>query len=201
MQEIEKFCYEEDEISLYDILDILLKYKKIIISIFLIGTIVSFGLALLLRNYNRKESAIQEFHLEYNALESNPYYQIINLTYVKFNPSSILQNDKYLDKFFEIKELKDEFYKKENIKEEFLVDEKIEFLSKIIKLENVNGTYRLKITTNENQNIVEKISEVYFSILNEEIPKKLKNLIQNERTEALVLNEEAIKKLEIIKKI
>lgn len=200
LQEREEFYYEEDELSLYDIVNILLKYKKMIISIFLIGLIASFGLALSLRNYNRKESANQEFRLMYNALESNPYYQMINLTYVKFNPSTILQNEKYLNSFFEIKELRDEFYKSKNLSDKFLLDKKIEFLSKIIKLENKDGVYSLKITANENLDIVEKISEIYFSILNEEIPERIKTLIETEKIEALVLNDEATKKLESIKK-
>lgn len=136
----------------------------------------------------------------YNVLESNPYYQMINLTYIKFNPSTILQNEKYLNRFFEIKELRDEFYKSKNLSDKFLLDKKIEFLSKIIKLGNNDGVYSLKITANENLDIVEKISEIYFSILNEEIPKKIKELILKERARAIILNKEATKKLESIKK-
>lgn len=200
LQEREEFYYEENELNLYDIINILLKYKKIIISIFLIGFIASFALALSLRNYNRKESAKQEFRLVYNALENNPYYQMVNLVYVKFNPSSILQNEECIDRFFVIKELNDEFYKKKNLQNKFLLNEKIKFISEIIKLENKDGVYSLKITANENLDIVEKISEIYFSILNEEIPERIKTLIETEKIEALVLNDEATKKLESIKK-
>ncbi|WP_147367674.1 hypothetical protein, partial [Fusobacterium necrophorum] len=65
-------CYEE-EISLYDILDILKKYKKKILQIIGIGILLSFGLALIARQF-RKEVAVREYKLNYDVLEKDSYF-------------------------------------------------------------------------------------------------------------------------------
>lgn len=102
-QERENFCYEDEEINLYDIVDIMGKYKKVIISILLIGFALSFALALSLRNYNRKEVTKQDFIVDYSILESSFYYQMINLNYVKFDPKTVFQKEEYIDRFLTVR--------------------------------------------------------------------------------------------------
>lgn len=199
LQERKDFYYEEDEISLYDIIDILKKYWKAIITIFLIGSILSFVFALGFRNYNRKESASQKFYLNYPILEKNPYYQMLNLSYIKFDPMSILQNEKYIDKFFEIEELNKEFEKSEIADKDLLLSEKIKFLSKFLSIKKDGDNYEVKVTANRELKISEKIIQMYFFILENEISNKMKELIEIQKEEAEYLNTYALKELETIK--
>lgn len=199
LQERENFYYEEDEINLYDVLDTILKYKKIIISFLLIGFIVSFGLALLLRNYNRKEITKQNFIVNYAVLELNPYYQMINLNYVKFDPKEIFQKEEYIDRFLTVNSLKEKFEKKMANEQGFIIDKKIKFLSEIIKLNTDNGVYSLTVVSDNKFNIGPEITDVYFSILKEEIVDRLKNLIIKEKEKAVILKNISSHKLDEIK--
>lgn len=199
LQERENFYYEEDEMSLYDILDIIAKYKKIIISFFLIGFIASFALALVLRNYKRKDITKQDFIINYTVLESNPYYQMINLNYTKFDPKVVFQKEEYLDRFLSIAPIKEKFEKNVGNEDSFLIDKKIKFLSEIIKLNEDKGVYTLTVSSDSKLNLGTKIVDIYFSILEEEIIEELKNLINIEKGKALILKNESSKRLDEIK--
>lgn len=199
MQERENFCYEDEEINLYDIVDIMGKYKKVIISILLIGFALSFALALYLRNYNRKEVTKQDFIVDYSILESSFYYQMINLNYVKFDPKTVFQKEEYIDRFLTVDYIKEEFEKKISEQEKFIIDKKIKALSEIIKLEENKGVYTLTVISDNKSNAGYEIIDIYFSILKEQIIERLKNLIKTEKDKAFILKNESSKKLDDIK--
>lgn len=199
MQERENFCYEDEEINLYDIVDIMGKYKKVIISILLIGFALSFALALSLRNYNRKEVTKQDFIVDYSILESSFYYQMINLNYVKFDPKTVFQKEEYIDRFLTVDYIKEEFEKKISEQEKFIIDKKIKALSEIIKLEENKGVYTLTVISDNKSNAGYEIIDIYFSILKEQIIERLKNLIKTEKDKAFILKNESSKKLDDIK--
>lgn len=198
-QEKENFYYEEDEISLYDIIDILIKYKKLIISIFLIGFLLSIGAALVFRNWNRKEIAKQDFSINYVSLENNEYYKMVGLTYTKYNPKEILQKESYIDKFLEIEELKQNFENAKTDNENLELERKIKFLSNIVTLTENKDSYTITVTTEKKLNIGSKVVEVFFNILEENTSSKLNKLVISEKERALLLNKEASEKLESIK--
>ena len=154
---------EEEELSLYEILEIVLKYKKQVIKILVIGFVLSFGLAVGLKDYNRKELGKQEFSVNYDQFDKKlEYYEINGISYKKFNPQIIVQSEEYIDKFLEIKELKESF-SKIKVTPINRVEEKVKFISKRIKVEQDKEkpeNYKLSIIALKKANITEKIDEI-----------------------------------------
>lgn len=194
---------EEKELNLYDIIDILKKYKNIIIKWCLIGFLLSFVIALGVRNFNKKEIARKTFTLNYEQFQNKlNYYEVMGFSYNKFDPVLILKDEKYIDKFLEIKELKDMF-NKVNTTVENRVDKKINFISKIITITTdktkEKEVYTLIVEADKNLNLVEKVVNKYFEILDSETSGNLKILIEKEKESSIVSNKEASKQLEEIK--
>lgn len=194
---------EEEELSLYEMLEMVLKYKKQLIKILVIGFVLSFGLALGLKNYNRKELGKQEFSVNYDQFDKKlEYYEINGISYKKFNPQIIVQSEEYIDKFLEIKELKESF-SKIKVTPINRVEEKVKFISKRIKVEQDKEkpeNYKLSIIALKKSNITEKIAEIYFKILNDEVVGKLDSIVKKEQSNSIKLNKEISTKLEEIKK-
>ena len=194
---------EEEELSLYEILEIVLKYKKQVIKILVIGFVLSFGLAVGLKDYNRKELGKQEFSVNYDQFDKKlEYYEINGISYKKFNPQIIVQSEEYIDKFLEIKELKESF-SKIKVTPINRVEEKVKFISKRIKVEQDKEkpeNYKLSIIALKKANITEKIAEIYFKILNNEVVGKLDSIVKKEQSNSIKLNKEISTKLEEIKK-
>ncbi len=194
---------EEEELSLYEILEIVLKYKKQVIKILVIGFILSFGLAVGLKDYNRKELGKQEFSVNYDQFDKKlEYYEINGISYKKFNPQIIVQSEEYIDKFLEIKELKESF-SKIKVTPINRVEEKVKFISKRIKVEQDKEkpeNYKLSIIALKKANITEKIAEIYFEILDNEVVGKLDSIVKKEQSNSIKLNKEISTKLEEIKK-
>ena len=194
---------EEEELSLYEILEIVLKYKKQVIKILVIGFVLSFGLAVGLKDYNRKELGKQEFSVNYDQFDKKlEYYEINGISYKKFNPQIIVQSEEYIDKFLEIKELKESF-SKIKVTPINRVEEKVKFISKRIKVEQDKEkpeNYKLSIIALKKANITEKIAEIYFKILNNEVVGKLDSIVKKKQSNSIKLNKEISTKLEEIKK-
>lgn len=196
--------YIEDEMDLYELLNLLKKYKKMITTTLIIGIVISFVSAILLRNYDRKESATKTFSLNYEQFQKRlDYYEIIGFNYTKFDPTIILNDEKYIDKFLEIPELKKSF-EKIKITEKNRVEQKIKFISKIITItmskEKISENYTVTVIGNKDLNIVEKIMEKYFEILENEIVSNTKVLVKKENEDLKIKNNNASKKLEQLKK-
>ena len=156
-----------------------------------------------MKDYNRKELGKQEFSVNYDQFDKKlEYYEINGISYKKFNPQIIVQSEEYIDKFLEIKELKESF-SKIKVTPINRVEEKVKFISKRIKVEQDKEkpeNYKLSIIALKKANITEKIAEIYFKILNNEVVGKLDSIVKKEQSNSIKLNKEISTKLEEIKK-
>ena len=190
---VEDDFQEENEISIYDIVNIFIKNIKLFVIVSILGIIVT-CLYIGKRVIFDKNSVLAiNYTLNYAELES---YLGGKVYYPKKSPNEILLEDKYLKKFFENKELK-EYYEKNvkenrdniNIKRQFLIDNKI--LENISRKENLEikdspiipDSYKVTVKINKRYdkdgNVSYKILEAYLNILkdyyNENVFKYINN--------------------------
>ena len=190
---VEDDFQEENEISIYDIVNIFIKNIKLFVIVSILGIIVT-CLYIGKRVIFDKNSVLAiNYTLNYAELES---YLGGKVYYPKKSPNEILLEDKYLEKFFENKELK-EYYEKNvkenrdniNIKRQFLIDNKI--LENIFRKENLEikdspiipDSYKVTVKINKRYdkdgNVSYKILEAYLNILkdyyNENVFKYINN--------------------------
>ena len=190
---VEDDFQEENEISIYDIVNIFIKNIKLFVIVSILGIIVT-CLYIGKRVIFDKNSVLAiNYTLNYAELES---YLGGKVYYPKKSPNEILLEDKYLEKFFENKELK-EYYEKNvkenrdniNIKRQFLIDNKI--LENISRKENLEikdspiipDSYKVTVKINKRYdkdgNVSYKILEAYLNILkdyyNENVFKYINN--------------------------
>ena len=190
---VEDDFQEENEINIYDIVNIFTKNIKlfIIISVLgIIGTCLYIGKRII---FDKNNVLAINYTLNYAELES---YLGGKVYYPKKSPNEILLKDKYLEKFFENKELK-EYYEKNvkenrnniNTKRQFLIDNKI--LENISRRENLEikdspiipDSYKVTVKINKRYdkdgNVSYKILEAYLNILkdyyNENVFKYINN--------------------------
>ena len=190
---VEDDFQEENEINIYDIVNIFTKNIKlfIIISVLgIIGTCLYIGKRII---FGKNNVLAINYTLNYAELES---YLGGKVYYPKKSPNEILLEDKYLEKFFENKELK-EYYEKNvkenrnniNTKRQFLIDNKI--LENISRRENLEikdspiipDSYKVTVKINKRYdkdgNVSYKILEAYLNILkdyyNENVFKYINN--------------------------
>ncbi|MGF6906977.1 Wzz/FepE/Etk N-terminal domain-containing protein [Fusobacterium sp. PH5-44] len=104
---------EENEINLYELLDIILKRKMIIIIVTVLGTILSFGSALYYSKNISKEKYAQNFTVNYNIFNEDELIKTGNLKTIEI--LTLLNNNDVVDEFFEIDKLR-EIYEKKNKK-------------------------------------------------------------------------------------
>ena len=191
----EDICYE-DEIDLYGIWDMISKYKKGIIGIVVIGFILSFAAAMVARGF-RQEYTEQQYEIYYGELNNNPYYQMANLSYRRFDINSVLQDEKYIDRFLEIPALKELYKEGKNPKMEIF--NKREFINKIIILDKAkSGHSRIKVQLDSKLGGADEIISTYFQILKEEIPDKIQSVMAKELVFAKENNKLAEVKLQKI---
>ena len=136
---VEDDFQEENEISIYDIVNIFIKNVKLFVIVSILGIIVTclyIGKRII---FDKNNVLAINYTLNYAELES---YLGGKVYYPKKSPNEILLEDKYLEKFFENKELK-EYYEKNvkenrdniNTKRQFLIDNKV--LENISRRENL----------------------------------------------------------------
>ena len=190
---VEDDFQEENEISIYDSVNIFITNIKLFVIVSILGIIVT-CLYIGKRVIFDKNSVLAiNYTLNYAELES---YLGGKVYYPKKSPNEILLEDKYLEKFFENKELK-EYYEKNvkenrdniNIKRQFLIDNKI--LENISRKENLEikdspiipDSYKVTVKINKRYdkdgNVSYKILEAYLNILkdyyNENVFKYINN--------------------------
>ena len=190
---VEDDFQEENEINIYDIVNIFTKNIKLFIIISVLGIIVTclyIGKRII---FDKNNVLAINYTLNYAELES---YLGGKVYYPKKSPNEILLEDKYLEKFFENKELK-EYYEKNvkenrdniNTKRQFLIDNKI--LENISRRENLEikdspiipDSYKVTVKINKRYdkdgNVSYKILEAYLNILkdyyNENVFKYINN--------------------------
>ena len=190
---VEDDFQEENEISIYDIVNIFIKNVKLFVIVSILGIIVTclyIGKRII---FDKNNVLAINYTLNYAELES---YLGGKVYYPKKSPNEILLEDKYLEKFFENKELKDYYEKNEkenrdniNKKRQFLIDNKV--LENISRRENLEikdspiipDSYKVMVKINKGYdkdgNISYKILEAYLNILkdyyNENVFKYINN--------------------------
>jgi len=188
---VEDNFYEEDEISIYEILNIFLKNIKIFIIVTIIGLIATclyVGKKII---FDKNNISKLNYTLNYQELES---YLAGRVFYPQESPSEILLEDEYLEKLFENSELK-ELYEK-NVKENredintkriFLLgngenDEKA-ILKNVSRGENKPNSYTVTLKINKkddsNRQVSISIMRAYLEVLKEYYDETIFKYIQN----------------------
>ena len=174
--------YEEDEISIYEILDIFLKNIKIFIIVTIIGLIATCLFIAKKIIFDKNNTTYINYTLNYQEIKS----YMGEIYYPKKNPKEILLNDKYLALLFENPELKSLYEEKvkENkddisTKRDFLTENKIletSSLQEIAKTKEEQDLispdlYRTTVRVNKkydkNRVVSDSIMKTYLDILNQ----------------------------------
>lgn len=175
MNELQERKYiEDDEIDLFEIIDILVKRKFFIIISLVLFTIIGLGGALYYRSVKPFILA-KKFSIDYSYAEKDYFFNKSKIVLNKINPNNILLNDKYINRLFSIKEL-EEMYKDTSPKDDY---SKVKFLQEIIKInfdEKLNS-YTLEVEMKRNELLQKEIIDTYLLILKDEIENDiLKNI-------------------------
>ena len=187
---VEKKHIKDDEIDLYEILEIILKSKFLIAAVTVVGTILSFGAALYYSRNMRTETYAQNFDVNYSIFTGENLQKTANFRTLEI--LSLLNNDDVINKFFEIRELNDEYQKSQSdILPERDIIEKRRFLEGILSLELRSGStdersfsnkeYSITASFKRNSSLqnllIGKGLEIIEGKLNEEITNKLTEVV------------------------
>ena len=168
--------FQEDEISIYDIINIFIKNIKLFIKVSILGIVLTclfIGIRIV---FFKNNILTIEYRLDYTELES---YLSGKVFYPRREPSQILLENKYLEELFEDSELK-AYYEKNvkedrdnpNIKRQFLIEKKLlEDEPKKIKTKKedkeegviVPNSYKITVRVNKREDKDKKLS---LSIMN-----------------------------------
>ena len=179
---VEDNFYEEDEISIYEIINIFFKNIKVFIIVTIIGLIVTciyVGKKII---FDKNNTSYINYTLNYQEIKS----YMGEIYYPKKNPKEILLDDKYLELLFENPELKNiyEGEVKQNrdditTKREFLTENKILEISSLKELAKTKeeqdllspDSYRTTVRVNrkldKNREVSNSIMKTYLNILNQ----------------------------------
>ena len=179
---MEEDFYEEDEISIYEILNIFLKNIKIFIIVTIIGLIATCLFIAKKIIFDKNNTTYINYTLNYQEIKS----YMGEIYYPKKNPKEILLNDKYLALLFENPELKSLYEEKvkENkddisTKRDFLTENKIletSSLQEIAKTKEEQDlispdSYRTTVRVNKkydkNRAVSDSIMKTYLDTLNQ----------------------------------
>ena len=174
--------YEEDEISIYEILDIFLKNIKIFIIVTIIGLIATCLFIAKKIIFDKNNTTYINYTLNYQEIKS----YMGEIYYPKKNPKEILLNDKYLALLFENPELKSLYEEKvkENkddisTKRDFLTENKILETSSLQEMAKTkeeqdlisSDSYRTTVRVNKkydkNRAVSDSIMKTYLDTLNQ----------------------------------
>lgn len=179
---VEDNFYEEDEISIYEIINIFFKNIKVFIIVTIIGLIVTciyVGKKII---FDKNNTSYINYTLNYQEIKS----YMGEIYYPKKNPKELLLDDKYLELLFENPELKNiyEGEVKQNrdditTKREFLTENKILEISSLKELAKTKeeqdllspDSYRTTVRVNrkldKNRKVSNSIMKTYLTILNQ----------------------------------
>ena len=174
--------YEEDEISIYDILNIFIKNIKIFIIVTIIGLIATCLYVAKKIIFDKNNTTYINYTLNYQEIKS----YMGEIYYPKKNPKELLLDDKYLELLFENPELKALYEEKvkENkddisTKRDFLTENKILETSSLQEMAKTKeeqdlispDSYRTTVRVNKkydkNRAVSDSIMKTYLSILNQ----------------------------------
>ena len=179
---VEDNFYEEDEISIYEILNIFLKNIKIFIIVTIIGLIVTCLYVAKKIIFDKNNTTYINYTLNYQEIKS----YMGEIYYPKKNPKELLLDDKYLALLFENPELKALYEEKvkENkddisTKRDFLNENKILEISSLQELakskeeqelispDSYRTTVRVNKKYDKNREVSDSIMKTYLDILNQ----------------------------------
>ena len=174
--------YEDDAISIYEILNIFLKNIKIFIIVTIIGLIVTCLYVAKKIIFDKNNTTYINYTLNYQEIKS----YMGEIYYPKKNPKELLLDDKYLALLFENPELKALYEEKvkENkddisTKRDFLNENKILEISSLQELakskeeqelispDSYRTTVRVNKKYDKNREVSDSIMKTYLSILNQ----------------------------------
>ena len=179
---IEDNFYEEDEISIYEILNIFLKNIKIFIIVTIIGMIVTCLYVAKRIIFDKNNTTYINYTLNYQEIKS----YMGEVYYPRKNPKEILLDDKYLGLLFENPELRSLYEGKVkdnkddiNTKRDFLSENKILEVNslqemaktkeeqELISPDSYRTTVRVNRKLDKNGVVSDSIMKTYLSILNQ----------------------------------
>ena len=179
---IEDNFYEEDEISIYEILNIFLKNIKIFIIVTIIGIIATCLYVVKRIIFDKNNTTYINYTLNYQEIKS----YMGEVYYPRKNPKEILLDDKYLGLLFENPELKSLYEGKVkdnkddiNTKRDFLTENKILEISSLkettktkeeqdlISPDSYRTTVRVNKKYDKNRIVSDSIMKTYLDILNQ----------------------------------
>ena len=179
----EEDFYEEDEISIYEILNIFLKNIKIFIIVTIIGLIATCLYIAKKIIFDKNNTTYINYTLNYEEIKS---YIGKEIYYPQKSPKEILLDDKYLEILFENPELKDLYEEKVkqnrddiSTKRDFLTENKILEISSLkettktkeeqdlISPDSYRTTVRVNKKYDKNRIVSDSIMKTYLDILNQ----------------------------------
>ena len=179
---VEDNFYEEDEISIYEILNIFLKNIKIFIIVTIIGIIATCLYVVKRIIFDKNNTTYINYTLNYQEIKS----YMGEVYYPRKNPKEILLDDKYLGLLFENPELKSLYEGKVkdnkddiNTKRDFLTENKILEISSLkettktkeeqdlISPDSYRTTVRVNKKYDKNRAVSDSIMKTYLDILNQ----------------------------------
>ena len=188
---VEDEFYEENEISIYDLINIFLKNIKIFFIVTIIGLIITCLYVAKKIIFDKNNISKLNYTLNYQELES---YLVGRVFYPQESPSEVLLEDEYLEKLFENSELK-ELYEKNvkenrediNTKRVFLLgdgeNDKEVILRNVSRGENKLNSYTVILKINKkddpNKQVSISIMRAYLEILKEYYDETIFKYIQN----------------------
>ena len=179
---VEENFYEENEINIYDLINIFFKNIKIFIIFTIVGMIATclyVGKKII---FDKNNTTYINYTLNYQEIKS----YMGEVYYPRKNPKELLLDDKYLELLFENPELKN-LYEKEvkqnrddiSTKREFLTENKILEINSLKELAKTkeeqdllsSDSYRTTVRVNrkfdKNREVSNSIMKTYLTILNQ----------------------------------
>ena len=194
---VEENFYEENEISIYEILNIFLKNIKIFIIVTIIGIIATCLYVAKRIIFDKNNTTYINYTLNYQEIKS----YMGEVYYPRKNPKEILLDDKYLGLLFENLELKSLYEGKVkdnkddiNTKRDFLTENNIleikslQDLAKtkeekdLISPDSYRTTVRVNRKLDKNREVSNSIMKTYLSILNQYYKENMFDYLEERKT-------------------
>ena len=183
LMRVEDNFQEEDEINIYDLINIFIKNIKMFFIVTILGILITclyIGVRII---FFKNNTSYINYTLNYEEINS---YIGKDIYYPKKNPKEILLDNKYIDLLFENPELKSLYEKKikedrENVntKRQFLINNKmLETLSireltknkdeqELISLDSYRTTIRINRRNDLERKVSDSVMTTYLDILNQ----------------------------------
>ena len=182
LMKVEDEIHEENEINIYDLINIFIKNIKIFIMVTIIGIIVTCIYVAKKIIFDKNNTTYINYTLNYQEIKS----YMGEVYYPRKNPKEILLDDKYLGLLFENPELKSLYEEKVkdnkddiNTKRDFLTENKILEVNSLQEMAKTKeeqellspDSYRTTVRVNKkldkNRVVSDSIMKTYLSILNQ----------------------------------